>query len=162
MLNLYASLGFYEPPNLPLEVAAAADPTSLPAALGEDSTGSLTLTPLQMAQAVAALTNGGVRHAPQIANAVKTGDGNWSILPAGPVQTTLLAGGASATMNVMAIPGVPFWETVAVTHASGQAVTWYLAGALPDWQGTQFAVAIVLEEDNPALAKEIGQSLFLK
>ena len=36
------------------------------------------------------------------------------------------------------------------------------SGALPEWQGAQFAVAVVLEDSNPTLAKAIGQSLFLK
>lgn len=162
MINLLASLGFYEQPALQLETAVPASPSTLPAVLGEEPSSALTVTPLQMAIATAALTNGGTRTSPILANATESFDGTWSILPTGVTQTTLLAGGATATIEQLAAPGLTFWQTVAVARQGDQVVTWYLAGTLPELQGAKLAVAVLLEEDNPELAKSIGQRLFLK
>jgi hypothetical protein len=39
-------------------------------------------------------------------------------------------------------------------------VTWWAAGAPPDWQGAPLALVVALEEDNPPLAERIGDALF--
>jgi len=51
------------------------------------------------------------------------------------------------------------WETTAVVKNDDGALTWYLSGTLPETTSKTFALALILEEDQPGLAREIGQSL---
>jgi len=45
------------------------------------------------------------------------------------------------------------------TEFTGQAVTWYLGGTLPGWQGVSLAVVVLLEEFDPVSAQQIGQAV---
>ena len=42
-------------------------------------------------------------------------------------------------------------------NGTGKSVTWYIGGTLPDWSGSPLAIAVLLEQDNPTLAAEIGR-----
>jgi hypothetical protein len=55
-----------------------------------------------------------------------------------------------------------FWEYSSAKTDKTPAISWYLAGTLPDWQGTPLAVAVALEEDDPALARWLGRSVLTK
>jgi hypothetical protein len=65
-------------------------------------------------------------------------------------------------IDSLIITNLPIWQKVAVAAPSDSpAVTWYLGGSLPGNTGSQMAVAVLLEEVNPTLAEEIGQSVLL-
>ncbi len=54
----------------------------------------------------------------------------------------------------------PIWETLAVAERdTGHPITWYLGGSLPGITDTPLVVAVVLEENDPQLASQIGQQL---
>jgi len=150
-LNLYQVLGFYTSPDLRLPVAPAAHPT-------ED----LRISPLQMALAVAALSNEGIRPPARLAMAVKTPQQGWVILPAlsDPVQA-LPAESIAESINQFLVSNQPYWEYASSPwdDSENRSLTWYMAGTLIDWQGTPLVVTILLEEHNTNLAREIGQSL---
>jgi len=137
--------------------SAESDPAAL--ALGAD----LRISPLQMGLAAAVLSGGGIRPAPYLATAIKEPDQGWVILPAqGKSQRILPEQAASGTAAGLAVSGQPIWQPSAVAAGSSKAeqkVTWYLGGTQPGWNGTPLALAILLEDDNPTLAKEIGQKL---
>ena len=145
--QLYESLGFYSEPELRMAVTEAST-----------SADKLQVSPLQVALATAAISNNGIRPAPQIALAVNTPQQGWVILPA-------------LGKSVEAIPS-PFARETALNLAgenhywsftsklSDAATSWYLAGTLPDWNGTPLALVVLLEEDNRSNAKLIGESLF--
>jgi hypothetical protein len=147
--NLYAALGFYTTPQLRLPVA--------PATL---QSGPLRLSPLQMALACAALSHDGVLPAPRLVMAVKTPVQGWVILPAlgQPVQA-LSESSARATASSLIIPGQPFWGVRGKGVEAQKTITWYLAGTLPNWQGTPLAVVVALEADNPPVAEAVGQAI---
>jgi hypothetical protein len=44
-------------------------------------------------------------------------------------------------------------------NGPGQFVTWYAGGTLPEWGGAPLAVAVLLEENDTALAEQIGQGI---
>jgi len=144
--QLYTALGFYTIPQL-----------RMPASGANASQGALRVSPLQMALASATLSNNGIRPAPRIALAVNTPQQGWVILP-------------SLGKSVEAVPG-PFARETALSLASKNTywdftgtdeeipVTWYLAGTLPDWNGTPLALVVTLEEERLVLAKMIGQEL---
>jgi cell division protein FtsI/penicillin-binding protein 2 len=159
--DLFASLGFYTSPDLPLPVAAAQELPVERVAVSAVGQGNLTVTPLQMALAAASLSSQGIRPAPQIAGAVQTPQQGWIALPTSDTHETLLAGSTIETTQALAMSDAPFWQTVANAQTANARITWYLAGTLPQWQGAPLALALVLEEDNPQLAVEIGKSLLL-
>jgi hypothetical protein len=59
------------------------------------------------------------------------------------------------------VRGQPFWQASGkgVETQEHKTITWYLAGTLPEWQGTPLALVVAIEEDNPTLAKYIAQTL---
>jgi hypothetical protein len=157
--RLFTSLGFEQNPSLPLEMPIL-PPQQLTqadlAAIGQDQ---MSVTPLQMALAAAALSNNGVRPAPELASAVLTMQQGWQLLqhPAG--QETILAGSTNKALAAFSAADAHYWQTVAQARTSQGDISWYLGGTLPQWQGTPLALALVLEEPNPQLAQQIGQSL---
>ena len=60
-----------------------------------------------------------------------------------------------AAASLLAARDAALWE--ALGQDGGAALSWYLAGSLPGWQGTRLTVVVLLEEDNPALARYIGR-----
>ncbi len=151
LIQLYAALGFYTAPELRLPVAAAST-----------TSGELRLSPLQMALAAATLSNQGILPTPRLAMAVNIPQQGWVILPAlgAPLQA-LSAQSASSTAEALMVRGQPFWQASGkgVETQEQQTITWYLAGTLPEWQGTPLALVVTLEEDNSRLAELLGQTL---
>jgi len=151
LIQLYDALGFYTTPELRLPVAAASTVS-----------GELRVSPLQMALAAATLSNQGILPAPRLVMAVNTPQQGWVILPplGEPVQA-LSAQSASSTAESLMVSGQPFWQASGkgVETQEHKTITWYLAGTLPDWQGTPLALVIAIEEDNPSFIEYLGQTL---
>lgn len=161
--SLYTRLGFFDTPQLPLEVASPSTPlmgfTSYQSATGEDGLG---ISPLQMALAATVISNHGTRPSPRLALAVNTPRQGWVILPANPSVQAMPAKVTLAASEMLAVPGLPIWETTAHIYTEdGQPLTWYLAGTLPSWNGTPYALALILENDSPENALEIGRTVLL-
>ncbi|MDI6770732.1 MAG: FtsW/RodA/SpoVE family cell cycle protein, partial [Anaerolineales bacterium] len=151
LIQLYDALGFYTTPDLRLPVVAASTPS-----------GELRLSPLQMALAAATLSNKGILPVPRLAMAVNTPQQGWVILPAlGAPMQALAAQSADATAEALMARGQPFWQATGkgIEIQENRTITWYMAGTLPNWQGTPLALVVALEEDNSRLAEFIGQSL---
>lgn len=157
--DLFASLGFYEQPDLPL-VMANPSPRGISqvdlAALGQEN---MLVTPLQMAIAAAALSNQGLRPVPQIVAATHPPQQDWFILPSEPGQETPLAGGIQKTTEALAEASTQYWQSVALARSGEEVISWFLAGTLPEWQGTPLALALILEERNPELAVQVGEDM---
>jgi cell division protein FtsW (lipid II flippase) len=146
--NLYQALGFYTSPNLRLPVAQAISPTD-----------DLRISPLQMALAAATLSNAGLRPPPRLAMSVKTPQQGWVILPplSEPVQAIQPEMVANSIEELL-VSQKPFWEYNSVfwDNSESRYLTWYTAGTLPDWQGTPLVVVVLLEENDPGFAEQIG------
>jgi cell division protein FtsW (lipid II flippase) len=162
LLDLFERLGFYETPALRLPAAAQVAPVSLPnpqhSAVGQ---ANLLVSPLQMALAAATLSTDGIRPAPRLVQAVQNQSGGWTNLPSLESSAQVFTGGgANATAYSLRVGEMPFWHSVArAQNTPGQAISWYLGGSLPDWTGTPLSLALLLEEDDPDQALEIGQQL---
>jgi len=152
-------LGFYSAPRLQLPTASQSAPLGV-SDLGQAAIGrsDLRVSPLQMALAAAGLSNGGLRPAARVAISVHTPDQGWVILPnqgeaiqvyPDPFQPSFL--------ESLAAPGEPYWQAVgsAPEDSDGQ-VTWFIGGTLPEWQGTPYALALVVEADDVDLARQIA------
>lgn len=160
--NLYQKLGFFETPILPLPMTQARNKTTVDKLndyiLGQEG---ISVTPLQMALAAAALSNQGLRPVPRLAMAVNTPQQGWVILPTSdhPVQAIPIDQAESAALT-LSVNNEPLWQSVgSAQNGPGKVVTWYIGGTLPGWKGAPIAAAVVLEESNPELARTIGQSL---
>lgn len=152
--------GFYQQPLLPIPGAAPVPPRNFQnpelAALGEEN---LQVTPMQMALAAAELSTSGMRPNPVLVTAVQTPEQGWVVLPAQTPQQSLPANGASTAAHLLAAGDAPYWDATGSGLTATGHTTWYLGGSLPDTQGTPLSIAVLLEEDNPSLARQIGRGV---
>jgi peptidoglycan glycosyltransferase len=160
--DVYAAFGLTRAPELPLTTAAAPDDGVADvelALLGQDR---LTVTPLQVMLAWAALANEGAIPQPQLLAAVQATDGEWTVpeVEAGAPRVATSSAAAAAVLGAL-----PRYEGIYVEHAtlvlSGPGPTmnaWYL-GLAPAGE-PRYAVVIVLEnEDDLFAAQQAGRAL---
>jgi cell division protein FtsW (lipid II flippase) len=147
--QLYTDLGFYTTPDLRLPVAIASKPGD-----------PLSLSPLQLALAAAAMSNAGLRPAPRLALSVRTPSQGWVVLPAssGPV-TAMPANGVREEVQKLMVTGQPYWQWSGGVLQGEKTVSWSIAGTSPSWQGSPLAVVVLLEANDKAWAAYIGQNL---
>jgi cell division protein FtsW (lipid II flippase) len=121
------------------------------------------VSPLQMSLAAAAISAGGLRPASQLALAVKEPERGWVILPAQEEpQRVLPEASANTIADSLAVIGEPYWQRLARAAEGDQAVSWFVGGTLPEWNGAPLALAVLLEAENDKLAEEIGQRMLQK
>ena len=161
MKQLFNDLGFFTAPDIRLDVAPPAQTGQLTssrnAAIGKSE---VKVTPLQMAQAAAALTNAGTRPSPRLAVSVLTPHQGAVILPAGsPVSVFGNSAAITAAVSKLASEDIPIWQSLSAQHYDSSAYTWFIGGTLPQWGGTPLAIAVLLEENNPQLAQIIGETI---
>ena len=151
-LTLYQNLGLFAAPAIRLPTASG----SLP-----QGDAPLKVSPLHMALAAASLSGAGLRPPPILVLAVKTPQAGWVVLPPlGEAVQVLPQNAVLSIIDSLEIQKLPYWQSTAVAvNGSEPPVTWYLGGTLPTWQGVPLAVAVLIEEDDPALATVIGQAV---
>jgi len=149
----YETLGLYQTPAI-----------NMPASFDAENSlvNDLRMSPLQAGLAAALLSNRGIMPAPRIAVAVNTPQQGWVVLSeeTQPVEVIQPEAANDAALSFI-VEGQPYWSHVSQANVDDKTiVTWLLAGTLPDWGGTALAVVVVLEEDNPDLAENIGAHIF--
>jgi beta-lactamase class D len=76
--------------------------------------------------------------------------------PVQAIESTLASQIASQHTNL----DFALWgKTDVIAPTNSEALTWFLGGTLPGGNDTPYALALVLEENNPALAKQIGEEV---
>jgi hypothetical protein len=176
LIDLVDGLGFFTPPAIWVETLSSSKPANIADAFlyitgqgGTDSGSTLKVSPLQMALAAASLSNAGTRPAPHLVMAVDTPRSGWVDL-----ASSSEASQALPKIEVSNLTGgivsheLPIWQLVSSmgnstntdSSPSTSGTSWYLGGTSSDWNGAPLALALVLEEDNPQLAQEIGRALF--
>ena len=179
LINLLEGLGFYTAPVFPVETLSSAKPDSVADAYsyitgtkpnsGEQP--SLRVSPLQMALAAATLGNNGEQPVPRLVLSVDTPQSGWVMLPANAEpQQRLETLAASNVTEALQDEELPIWQVVAAQNndvntaiednSSMTGFTWYLGSTTQEWSGAPLAMAVLLEENNPSLAKDIGRSIF--
>jgi hypothetical protein len=140
------------------------DDLYLPAAGLPEEGEPLSLNPLQIALSAAALSAGGVRPAPVLVMAVNTPTAGWAFLPtAGEPKAVFSEGAALDIVRELNIGDPSLWEKIeVVANPPASSVTWYVGGTLPTWSGTPLAIALLLEEEDAQLARQMGQSLLIQ
>ncbi len=122
---------------------------------------NINVSPVQMAMVAATITNNGARPAPALVNSYLTPEGDWQAL--GPGKTVAVVYTPSLSTEIQAdlrSSTQTIWYQVG--HAMinlEEPLTWYIGGTTPEWSATPLAIAIAIEEDAPALALTIGNTL---
>ena len=163
MIRTLQAFGIYSLPQIQLP---SLDPSKVPDTLANSddyfsSDEGLLVSPLQMALASSVLTNKGILPCPRIVNSYQDTNGEWIAFPALCEPESVLNGSITdQVINILQAGTEFYWFAIGYSStATGEPLTWFLGGTLPEWQGTPLAVAIVLEEHNPELAKELGRLL---
>ena len=114
-----------------------------------------------MALAAATLSTGGTRPIPHLVSAINLPEDGWTVFPpSGEPHQVFSKPNADGIAGELAQCSLPIWQTVATTlNEPGQTITWYMAGTLPTWTGAPFSLVIILEEDSPEAALEIGRAM---
>lgn len=132
------------PINLPEDNSSVVEDPAL-AALGQDT---LTVTPLQVALALAALGNGGQVPLPQLVTAVQPHGSDWQTYqPVGTALPPAIAPTTAARLRRILPSQADFLEYAVLVLAGPEGVSnaWYMA--LTPAVNPQFALVIVLEKE---------------
>lgn len=159
LTDIYETSGFFSLPDVLLPQISAGTMKVLDrkdALLGNQNA---RVSPLQMVLAASALTNNGERPAPRIAMAVDTPAQGWVILPAGQKVQSYNPKGVKLALTLMADESSPYWHTTSSVPTSGGQVFWFVGGTTPEWQGTPFALAIVMESGTAKSTTDMGIDL---
>lgn len=141
-------------------------------------------SPLELALAAAAISLGGERPIPRIALAAQLppaaggSPGLWQDLsPAGdlspqssaastlapamsPALQRVYSGSTAATLAERYAVAPDLWQTtVTIAPATQDAAVWSVAGTPPHRSGVPYALALILEQDDPALAARIARAV---
>ncbi len=181
LVGLLDALGLFTSPSFPVETASSVKPGAVSDATAylagqkaDPVTGSLLqVSPLQMALAAASLSNEGKLPNPRLSMAVENPQGGWVMLPVNEqAHQALPAQGVYRTVEALASHQLPIWQVVSAgrqvtgstmrSNAGYPGYSWYLAGTLPEWKGAALALAVIIEEDNPSMVQDIGQSMIQK
>lgn len=157
--TIYTNFGFYQQPDLAFAVEGERLPILLPddidrALLGQDT---LTITPLQLALAWAALARGGELLEPHLVAALENENGEM-VARLYEQEPTQAVGVESAEQLLASFPSSPIaieHRALAVADEQGNTTAWYM-GLFPAAQ-PRYAVVVVLEESDLATVETIGR-----
>lgn len=121
----------------------------------------LRVSPLQMVRAAATLSTDGTVPTPLLIRAVNYPETGWAVYsPTNQTHQVFSPAIQEIVVGSLADKDLPIWQSVARTpNGPDEEITWYLGGTLPSWIGTPLSLVILLEEDDPEKALEMGQSL---
>ncbi len=160
ILEIIHQLGLDRSPQIDVPVAkvsfSPSQDTPERLALGQ---GSLSVSPLQMALAAAALNPQGNIPNPRIASAVNTSSQGWVVFPTRTDQPLPELRSRVNAEKLLSIQGLPAWSVTATSPTEHGKITWFLAGTTPEWKGAPLAFALVLESNDPNGAQKIGYEM---
>lgn len=121
-------------------------------------------SPVQIVLASAAFSNRGIQPAPLLVTAVNIEPQGWVIFPPVDKPRQLVPEDQAKQINEdYRLPELGIWQTsLVVPKPAGGSVTWYVGGTATGWEGSPYAITVLLEVENLAGVTEIGQKLLLK
>lgn len=160
LAQMFADWGFFEVPDIELDSISTPFTTTLnfeTTALGQES---VVISPLQMALSAAALVNDGIRPAPSIVHSVELPGSGWTIIaPSSQPVTVFQPEMARFVTSLLPIENQPYWRVLSLAYSGdGQVITWCVGGTT-NRQEAPLALALVLEEQNPARADSICRAI---
>jgi cell division protein FtsW (lipid II flippase) len=134
------------------------DPVQLRLPGGENQLEEGITSPMNMALLAASLTNEGLMPAAQIAQAYRDPQDQWILLPAlGEAAPLIPPAEARSITNSLKDANTPTWHLTFTPE--GEDLTWYLGGTSSAWEGTPYALVIIIEEGDLELADQTGQAM---
>jgi cell division protein FtsW (lipid II flippase) len=121
---------------------------------GEDQ---LRASPLQIALAASAITNGSFVPTPLLAVSYRSPEG-WIYFPHGR-NDGKFDPSAGSIRNMLSSDDYPGWEASGRSKSSQGTFSWFIGGTAADWEGIPLALALLMEEDAPLDARRIGTGL---
>lgn len=118
------------------------------------------VSPLQMATAYAALSNGGHSVSPLLATAFSYGDDQWNLFPSASAPAALPAMDTAKSASLLASTTLPGWSLASTGLTESGKVNWFIAGTPSDWKGTPVVLVVALENASSNLAVKIGTDIF--
>ena len=156
---LLSKIGLDQAPSIPVPVAPAENDL-LGVKDGADIQNmSIKATPLQMAAFASTISAKGQLPSPRLTLSLELKDGKKVAFTSALPTSAFSSETAQRTAYTLSINNFPIWKTSARVYQNGGFFAWFIGGTTSNWQGSPLAVAVLLEEDNPALAEEIGISL---
>jgi len=157
--DLYQESGLYSQPELTIS-----DPTPVvghsTASASADGSSELLVSPLQMAAAYAALTNGGYSVSPVLATAFSYGNDQWNLFQTDKAPAALTAMDTAQSASTLADASLPGWSLVSTGLTASGKVSWFIAGTPTEWKGTPVVLVVALEDASSNLAVKIGTEMF--
>jgi penicillin-binding protein A len=162
LANLLAEFGFTQSPAIPLATTAATAPPILDAGLAAIGQEQLTLSPLQIGQAWAAVGGDGRLPTLQLVTAVRPDTASeWQPVQPAPDQSLHPLSEPTARQLRQTLPQVENWLEYSLLVLSGEQSnnSWYLS--LAPAGNPRYALIIVIEDvKDPQAAARIGRQLW--
>lgn len=164
LLKSFESFGFFTAPKLHLPIAEVPFTDMTNPSVFYQEIDSILVSPLQMVMAASAITNQGIISGPRIVSAFQDAQKNWKTLPKLQGNNEVLSINTAEKINqLLKVEGLPYWQVTTTSNTkAGQQVAWFVAGTAPDWKGQPFVMVVVLENNTPETAQEIGRALIEK
>jgi cell division protein FtsW (lipid II flippase) len=119
------------------------------------------ITPLQMAVAASSFSNPGTLSSPLLSYAVQTPHQGWVILPKN--QSIKITELTTVNQSDLLAPNQEnFWTIMGKGTRSEGPVIWYVSGTTPNWNGMPLMVVVLLEENSPAAARQLGEQILFQ
>lgn len=160
--DLFSELGFYRYPDFIIPGPQINDPSVIEnikgSSIGQEN---INLTPLQLVMAASAISSGGELPSPLLALSYQLPDGSWKLMQSGARKQAVFQNTTADNVGTMlAIKGSPAWGVVGqALSSSTQTITWFVGGTNVEWQGVPVAFVVLMENDDPSRAYQIGLSI---
>ncbi len=159
LTNIYQNFGLYTQPELTITETTPTVDDSIDKSKADDANDLLD-SPLQLAAAYAALSNGGHSVAPILATAFTYGDDHWNLFPSDSAPAALPGLDTAQSASLLASSTLPGWSLASTGLTESGKVNWFIAGTPAEWKGTPVVMVVALEDATSNLAVIIGTELF--
>lgn len=157
----FAAFGLTRDPVLSMETETRPDAHTVDPLLAGVGQENLSVTPLQVGLAFAALGLEGRVPAPQILAALQAENGQWQMAkPQGDAWETAVTTGDSVLAALPDHSGIHEHQVVVLSGPAGSTNAWYVS-LLPGAEANFVAVVVVERSADESIAAEIGRSLLL-
>jgi cell division protein FtsW (lipid II flippase) len=120
----------------------------------------LRVNPLQIATSASVITNGGSMPTPILVSAVNTLRDGWTSLSIENKKQVLPADQANSINDYLKSGVISGWELTAQGFDQRTKIAWYVAGTPTNWAGKPLTIVLVLENQDPIKAREIGREIY--
>ena len=116
--------------------------------------------PLQIAASASSITHHGLMPHPKVLSAVDTSEAGWVFLSGEPPEQVITQAKANEIKEFLNSSEISGWEVSAQGIDALNKIAWYVAGTPVNWLGSPITVVVVLENQHPIKAREVGREIY--